>query len=93
MKNTRKRIDLEARVIHTRISINLRLLMSRLPEGERGIMTVARNAGVGVGSIQSILDDPDHSPSVRVLGKLVKFFKLDGIGDLTDTVPEAGADE
>ena len=85
MKNTRKRIDLEARVIHTRISINLRLLMSRLPEGERGIMTVARNAGVGVGSIQSILDDPDHSPSVRVLGKLVKFFKLDGIGDLTDT--------
>lgn len=87
MKQARTRpIDLEAREVHGRIAANVRRLMNQQPKGRRGLMATARLAGIGVGSVQSILHDPDHSPSVRVLLRLVKHFGLEGIGDLTDRI-------
>ncbi len=79
----RKRIDPQARVIHTQVGKTLRKLMSKQNNGKGiGIIRLARQAGIGVGSVQSILNDPDHSPSLRVLDRLSKFFKLRGVHTL-----------
>jgi hypothetical protein len=76
----RKRIDPQARVIHTQIGRTLRKLMNEANDGKGiGIIRLAKNAGIGVGSVQSILNDPDHSPSIRVLDRLSKFFNLKGV--------------
>lgn len=87
MKTRKRVVDLKARAIHERIAANVRHLMNAQPVGRQGLMTTARLAGIGVGSVQSILHDPDHSPSVRVLLRLVKHFGLACIGDLTDRDP------
>lgn len=79
----RKRIDPQARVIHTQVGRTLRKLMNQANEGKGiGIIRLAKQAGIGVGSVQSILNDPDHSPSLRVLDRLSKFFKLKGVWTL-----------
>jgi len=79
----RKRIDPQARVIHTQVGRTLRMLMNQSNEGKGiGIIRLAKQAGIGVGSVQSILNDPDHSPSLRVLDRLAKFFKLKGVWTL-----------
>jgi len=76
----RKRIDPQARVIHTQVGRTLRKLMNEANDGKGiGIIRLAKNAGIGVGSVQSILNDPDHSPSIRVLDRLSKFFNLKGV--------------
>ena len=80
----RKRIDPQARVVHTRIGKTLRKLMNEAGEGKGiGIIRLAKQAGIGVGSVQSILNDPDHSPSIRVLDRLSRFFQLKGVWVLT----------
>lgn len=79
----RKRIDPQARVIHTQVGRTLRTLMNQSNDGKGiGIIRLAKQAGIGVGSVQSILNDPDHSPSLRVLDRLSKFFKLKGVWTL-----------
>ena len=83
VNKNRKLVDLEAREIHTRICRNVRYLMDQA-EPYVGILQTAKEAEIGVGSLQSILKDPDHSPSVRILNRLVKHFRLPGIGTLTD---------
>jgi hypothetical protein len=85
----RKRLDDSAALIHERIAGNLQHIMNSMPEGNAGIITTAKAAGVGVGSVQSILKDRYHSPSIRVLNRLVLYFQsqgaqLLGIGDLVD---------
>lgn len=84
MMKSRKRIDSKARIIHERIASRVRAQMALRPKGRQGVMAVAKDAGIGIGSVQSILNDPDHSPSVRVLNHLVELFGLPGIGALTD---------
>lgn len=79
----RKRIDPQARVIHTQVGKTLRKLMNDNSDGKGiGIIRLAKQAGIGVGSVQSILNDPDHSPSLRVLDRLSKYFKLNGVWTL-----------
>jgi transcriptional regulator with XRE-family HTH domain len=79
----RKRIDPQARVIHTQVGKTLRKLMNDTGDGKGiGIIRLAKHAGIGVGSVQSILNDPDHSPSLRVLDRLSKYFKLNGVWTL-----------
>lgn len=76
----RKRIDSQAREAHHTIGKTLRQLMDRADDGKGiGIIRLARQAGIGVGSVQAILNDPDHSPSIRVLDRLARFFKLKGV--------------
>ncbi len=76
----RKRIDPQARVIHTKVGRTLRKLMNEAGEGKGiGIIRLAKQAGIGVGSVQSILNDPDHSPSLRVLDRLSRYFNLKGV--------------
>jgi transcriptional regulator with XRE-family HTH domain len=76
----RKRIDTQARVTHSAIGRTVRHLMDKANDGKGiGILRLARQAGVGVGSVQAILNDPDHSPSVRVLDRLSRFFGLKGV--------------
>ncbi|MCA9784090.1 MAG: helix-turn-helix transcriptional regulator [Calditrichaeota bacterium] len=76
----RKRIDPQARVTHSSIGRTIRRLMDQANDGRGiGIIRLARQAGIGVGSVQAILNDPDHSPSVRVLDRLARFFELKGV--------------
>ncbi len=76
----RKRIDSHARKTHNAIGRTLRILMDRTDDGRGiGIIRLAKQAGIGVGSVQAILNDPDHSPSIRVLDRLARFFKLKGV--------------
>ncbi|MFA7331076.1 MAG: helix-turn-helix domain-containing protein [Candidatus Delongbacteria bacterium] len=65
--------------LHHSVRVNLRQLMSeyQLPTKSGkgiGICTTAKLSGIGVGSVQSILKDSGHSPSLRVLFELAQFF-------------------
>jgi hypothetical protein len=76
----RKRIDTQARTTHSAIGRTVRRLMDQANDGKGiGIIRLARQAGIGVGSVQAILNDPDHSPSVRVLERLSRTFGLKGV--------------
>jgi hypothetical protein len=81
---TRKRIDPQARLVHASVGRSLRKLMKQAGDKPRGIgiIRLANQAGIGVGSIQSVLNDPDHSPSLRVLDRLSRFFNLKGVHTL-----------
>lgn len=81
MSNSRQqsRNDDDSRRIHNRLSRNLRHLMAESNEGQGiSVLALARNCGLGTGSIQAILREPDHSPSIRVLDKLAQYFGLRG---------------
>ncbi len=76
----RKRIDSQAREAHSTIGRTLRRLMNQAEGGKGiGIIRLAKQAGIGVGSVQAILNDPDHSPSIRVLDRLARYFNLKGV--------------
>ncbi len=74
----RKRIlDNETLRLNGIISASLRKAMQMYHDGEKpgiGIGRLAEGADVGIGSVQSILDDPEHCTSVRVLNRLATFL-------------------
>lgn len=79
LKTYKRTMPAECTAIHHAVRTNLRHLMNEHQvDGKRkkgiGIIKTAQLAGVGVGSIQSILGDPNHSPSLRVLNKLAQGF-------------------
>ncbi|MFA7329832.1 MAG: helix-turn-helix transcriptional regulator [Candidatus Delongbacteria bacterium] len=72
--------------IHSTLRGNLRRLMDDFNnEGKEqkgiGIIRMAKRAGLGVGSVQSILSDPHHSPSLRVLTQLATALDV-SVSDL-----------
>ena len=82
MNTNRKRsLEPECRALHATLRTNLRHLMDHHQEPGRdgtgiGMIRLAKKAGIGVGSVQSILGDPEHSPSLRVLGHLARAFGI-----------------
>ena len=80
MNTHRKRsLEPECRALHATLRANLRRRMDAFHETGRevtgiGMIRLARKAGIGVGSVQSILGDPEHSPSLRVLDRLARAF-------------------
>ena len=82
MNTNRKRsLEPECRALHATLRANLRRRMDAFHETGRegtgiGIIRLARKAGIGVGSVQSILGDPEHSPSLRVLDHLARVFDV-----------------
>lgn len=82
MNAKRKRtMEPECRALHATLRANLRRRMDAFHETGReskgiGMIRLARKAGIGVGSVQSILGDPEHSPSLRVLDHLARAFGI-----------------
>ncbi len=82
MNAKRKRtMEPECRALHDTLRTNLRHLMDNHQEPGRdgtgiGMIRLAKKAGIGVGSVQSILSDPEHSPSLRVLDHLARAFGI-----------------
>jgi transcriptional regulator with XRE-family HTH domain len=75
----RQRVDEDSRRIHGLLARNLRRLMAEAREGQGiSVQALARETGLGAGSIQNIVRDPDHSPSIRVLDRLAQYFDLRG---------------
>ncbi len=75
----RKRPDPEARPLHGLVARNLRRLMAEARQGQGiSVLALSEETGLGTGSIQAILRDPDHSPGLRVLQGLAEHFDLPG---------------
>lgn len=76
---THLRTDEECRRVHGLLARNLHRLMSTANAGQGlSVLALARATGLGTGSIQNILRDPDHSPGIRVLDRLAQYFGLRG---------------
>jgi hypothetical protein len=72
LTNRKKALPEACRQNHAIVRDNLRHLMDEFTtpgtsQKGIGIIRLAKLAGIGVGSVQSILSDPYHSPSLRVL--------------------------
>ncbi|MCB1047368.1 MAG: helix-turn-helix transcriptional regulator [Calditrichaeota bacterium] len=75
----RKRVDEDVRRMHRVLSRNLRQLMAESNGGQSSsVLSLARATGLGTGSIQALLRDQDHSPSIRVLERVAQHFGLRG---------------
>ena len=74
----RKRIlDKETLRLNGIISASLRKAMELYHDGEKpgiGPLNLAIGADVGIGSVRSILNDPEHCTSVRVLNRLATYL-------------------
>ena len=74
----RKRIlDKETLRLNGIISASLRKAIDTYHAGGKtgiGILSLSKGAEVGTGSIQSILNDPEHCTSVRVLNRLATYL-------------------
>lgn len=94
----RKRVMTEDELaLHKLVRANLRWAMDQYAGGKGiGIISLAKHAGIGVGSIQSILSDEQHSPSLRVMHRLMGALGLTiswlvadhGHADPLDKAPE-----
>jgi transcriptional regulator with XRE-family HTH domain len=90
MNSHKKPLPESCRGQHEVMRQNLRRLMDgHESQGRKGIgvIRLAKSAGIGTGSVQSILSDPDHSPSLRVLTQLAAFFGI----HVSDLLREQGA--
>jgi hypothetical protein len=86
MKHRKRPMPAACAEVHDTVRRNLRRLMDgHVGEGRPapgiGMIRLAKSAGIGVGSVQSILGDAQHSPSLRVLSLLAAFFKV-SVADL-----------
>lgn len=77
---------------HAIVRDNLRHLMDEFvspgtPKKGIGVIRLAKLAGLGTGSVQSILGDPGHSPTLRVLTQLAAALGVQVTDLLMD--PEA----